>query len=83
MKLGRLLISGLSRKKKNTIRPLSVPRKKSPRSRFRFVVSGNTKKPKTDKKVINILPETVVHLKRELELKANWEFEDVDIDLGN
>ena len=30
-----------------------------------------------------ILPEPVVHLKRKLELKANWEFEDVDIDLGN
>ncbi len=30
-----------------------------------------------------ILPEPVVQLKRELELKANWEFEDVDIDLGN
>lgn len=30
-----------------------------------------------------ILPEPVVHLGRELELKANWEFEDVDIDLGN
>lgn len=30
-----------------------------------------------------ILPEPVVQLGRELELKANWEFEDVDIDLGN
>jgi hypothetical protein len=30
-----------------------------------------------------ILPEPVVHLKKELELKANWEFEDVNIDLGN
>ncbi len=30
-----------------------------------------------------ILPEPVVHLGRELELKANWEFEDVNIDLGN
>lgn len=30
-----------------------------------------------------ILPEPVIHLGRELELKANWEFEDVNIDLGN
>lgn len=31
----------------------------------------------------HILPEPVIHLRRELELKANWEFEDVDIDLGS
>ncbi|WP_375563249.1 Ig-like domain-containing protein [Bernardetia sp. OM2101] len=30
-----------------------------------------------------ILPEPVAYLGRELELKANWEFEDVDINLGN
>jgi hypothetical protein len=30
-----------------------------------------------------ILPEPVMHLGKELELKANWEFEDVNIDLGN
>lgn len=30
-----------------------------------------------------ILPEPVVQLRRELELKANWEFEDVNIELGN
>ena len=30
-----------------------------------------------------ILPEPIVNLEREIELKANWEFEDVDIDLGD
>ncbi|AFM03973.1 hypothetical protein Fleli_1552 [Bernardetia litoralis DSM 6794] len=30
-----------------------------------------------------ILPEPVLYLNKELELKANWEFEDVNIDLGN
>ena len=30
-----------------------------------------------------ILPEPVVHLEREIDVKPNWEFEDVNIDLGN